>query len=104
MNKLLNLVRKKSPLLREIPLNPPLLKGTFLAPLVKEALLTPPFGKGGWGDFFCQRVLRKTLPSRKLRRLRLMGACSLALYGCAAGPASGLSPQGTGAAQIARFC
>jgi hypothetical protein len=63
MNKLLNLVRKKSPLLREIPLNPPLLKGDFPSPFGKGSPTSPPLVKGGWGDFFCQRVLRRTLPS-----------------------------------------
>jgi heme/copper-type cytochrome/quinol oxidase subunit 2 len=50
------------------------------------------------------------LPSGKLRLLGLAGVCGLALYGCAgatsefwasAGATSGLSPRGTGAAQIA---
>jgi heme/copper-type cytochrome/quinol oxidase subunit 2 len=50
------------------------------------------------------------VPSSKLRRFGLMAGCSLAPYGCtvatpefwaSAGATSGLSPQGTGAAQIA---
>ena len=54
MNKLLNLVRKKSPLLREIPLNPPLLKGDFPSPFGKGSPTSPPLVKGGWGISFAK--------------------------------------------------
>jgi cytochrome c oxidase subunit II len=103
MNQLPNLVRKKSPLLKEIPLNPPLRKGDFPGSFGSEGPTSPPLIKGGWGDFFCQKDLRRRVSSSKLGLLGLLVTCSLVLYGCAARPASGLSPQGTGAAQIANL-